>query len=74
MTLEVSPIPAAHLIDVCEVAKRLDCSERHVYRLSDRKRMPQSIKLGALVRWSSAEIDVWIANGCPNLSAQEGQS
>lgn len=54
------------LIDVATVADKLGCSTRHVYRLSDSGRMPGPVKLGALVRWSTAAIDRWIAAGCPS--------
>ena len=56
----------AALLDVQAVAASLSCSTRHVYRLADAGRMPRSVKLGALVRWSRAEILAWIADGCPS--------
>jgi excisionase family DNA binding protein len=55
------------LIDVRAVAELLGCSDRHVYRLADNGRMPKPRKLGALCRWSRAEIDAWIAGGCPAI-------
>ena len=58
--------PAAELIDVKAVAQLLGgCSTRHVFRLSDASQMPRPIKLGSLVRWRRAELDAWIAAGCP---------
>jgi predicted DNA-binding transcriptional regulator AlpA len=58
--------PAA-LLDVRAVAALLGgCSVRHVYRLADADRMPRPIKLGHLVRWCRAAIDLWIADGCPS--------
>jgi len=54
------------LADVQAVAELLSCSTRHVYRLSDAGKMPAPLKLGALVRWSRASIDSWIADGCPS--------
>ncbi len=59
----------AVLLDVSAVAAMLDCSPRHVYRLSDGGRMPRPIKLGALVRWRAGEIREWIAAGCPSVRA-----
>lgn len=56
----------AVLLDVEAVAGLLSCSTRHVYRLADAGRMPRPVKLGALVRWSRAEIEAWIAEGCPS--------
>lgn len=56
---------AAALLDVCEVARLLNCSVRHVYRLADGGRMPRPLKLGStLNRWQRAAIEGWIADGC----------
>jgi excisionase family DNA binding protein len=52
------------LLDVRAVAAQLQCSQRHVYRLSDAGKMPAPVKVGALIRWRSAEIQTWIAGGC----------
>ncbi|MBC8355098.1 MAG: helix-turn-helix domain-containing protein [Planctomycetes bacterium] len=68
--MKTSPTPAVEptaLLDVRSVAARLDCSVRHVYRLSDSSRMPKPVRLGALVRWRADELDRWIADGCPNV-------
>ncbi|MCA9119320.1 MAG: helix-turn-helix domain-containing protein [Planctomycetaceae bacterium] len=65
-----SPTPAtepAKLLDVRAVAELLDCSPRHVYRLSDAGRMPAPIRLGSLVRWSRVAIDEWVRAGCPSM-------
>jgi excisionase family DNA binding protein len=67
MTAIVQPaanVPSAHLLDVRAVAAMLDCSVRHVYRLSDAGRMPPPLRLGALVRWRRQDIEDWIAAGC----------
>ncbi len=56
----------AKLLDVQAVAELLDCSTRHVYRLSDAGRMPAPVKLGTLVRWPRVAIEDWIAAGCPS--------
>jgi len=58
--------PRAELLDVRRVAALLDCSTRHVYRLADAGRMPRPVRLGSLVRWRRAELEEWIAAGCPN--------
>lgn len=61
------PDVSAELLDVKCVAHLLgSCSIRHVYRLADAGRMPGSIKLGTLVRWRRAELESWIAEGCPH--------
>jgi predicted DNA-binding transcriptional regulator AlpA len=62
---------AAALLDVRAVAAMLDCSPRHVCRLTDAGRMPPPIRLGALVRYRrqtgdpTTGIEDWLAAGCP---------
>ncbi len=63
---------SAKLLDVNAVATLLDCSPRHVYRLSDAGRMPRPVKLGALVRWSRTSLDQWLAEGCPTCRNAKG--
>lgn len=53
------------LLDVRAVAALCGCSPRHIYRLTDRGKMPAPIRLGGLVRWSRRVIENWIAEGCP---------
>ena len=57
--------PTPHLLDVRAVAAVIGCSERNVYRLADAGKMPRPLKIGALVRWRRADIDAWLAAGCP---------
>lgn len=64
--------PAGRLHDVRAVAAALDCSTRHVFRLADAGKMPRPIKLGTLVRWRAAEIEDWIADGCPPCRTGRG--
>jgi predicted DNA-binding transcriptional regulator AlpA len=67
-TITVVASEKAHgrkLGDVKNVAAKLDCSTRHVYRLADAGRMPPPLRLGALVRWDLDQIDTWILDGCP---------
>lgn len=54
----------ATLFSVDQVASLLNCSSRHVYRLSDAGKMPAPLRLGSLVRWRKTEIESWIENGC----------
>lgn len=65
MAATVPPPVEAALLDVKAVAALLGCSARHVYRLTDARRMPAPVRLGALIRWRRAEIESWIAAGCP---------
>lgn len=64
-SLEVSQNRPGELINIDMLAKRLGCSSRHIRRLVDSGRIPRPIKLGALLRWIMADIDQWIAAGCP---------
>ncbi len=68
MTHTLPPPPDAppRLLDVQAVAALLDCSPRHVYRLSDAGHMPRPLRLGALVRWDRSALEQWIADGCPS--------
>jgi excisionase family DNA binding protein len=61
---DLAALPA--LLDVRAVAALLDCSSRHVYRLSDAGRMPAPIRLGALVRWRRSDLDDWLSASCPS--------
>lgn len=64
-------VPAA-MIDVQAVATMLGCSPRHVYRLADAGAMPRPVKLGSLVRWSTAAIREWIDGGCKPIRQVKG--
>jgi excisionase family DNA binding protein len=52
------------LLDAKQVGARLGCSWRTVLRLADRGAMPPGVKLGALRRWDSDQLDEWIGGGC----------
>lgn len=56
------------VLTVEEVAAMLQISPRTVYRLNDRGKIPQPIRLGRSVRWNYREIEEWIAIGCPSPS------
>jgi excisionase family DNA binding protein len=58
----------AGVYSVGDIAKLLQASERHVWRLHDGGKMPACIHLGRLVRWPKKLIDDWILNGCPAQS------
>lgn len=63
----VVPSPPAEpaLVDIGRVARTLGCSVRHVHRLRDAGKMPRPVRLGGLLRWNRAEVDRWVAAGCP---------
>lgn len=62
---DAATAPAAALLDVAAVAELLDCSRQHVRRLADAGRMPRPLRIGSLCRWRRAELDAWLAAGCP---------
>ena len=59
------------LIDIDRLATRLGCSTRHVRRLAAIGRIPRPIKLGALLRWVTTDIDQWMAAGCPHCGKKD---
>lgn len=66
-TITTTPLAeTAALLDVRAVAALLDCSARQVFRLSEAGQMPAPVRIGRLVRWRRAEIDSWLAAGCPS--------
>ena len=61
---------ARELIGIGDVARMCCCSNRHITRMTNARRMPQSLKIGnKLVRWRKSEILEWIAAGCPDGGA-----
>ena len=53
------------MYDIKDIAKLLKISLRTAHRLRSAKNLPAGIRIGALVRWREADIDQWIADGCP---------
>lgn len=47
------------LMDINEVAARINISVRHVRRLVAEKRIPY-LKVGSLLRFSSDEVEAWV--------------
>lgn len=64
------PRDRAEVLDVKAVADLLTCSTRHVFRMARYGQMPPPIKLGSLARWRRAEIDKWLADGCPRVDGR----
>ena len=44
-----------------QLAALLQCSERHVWRLSDQNKIPGKVRLGRLVRFARIQVDAWLA-------------
>ncbi|NLF06431.1 MAG: AlpA family phage regulatory protein [Pirellulaceae bacterium] len=60
------------LLNAKAVARMCGCSVRQVYRMSDCGVMPRPIRLNRLVRWSRADLDRWIADGCRPIRIVKG--
>ncbi len=67
---QIAGDPAA-LLDILDVAKRLDCSRNHVANLDKRGALPRPIRIGRLKKWSPSEIDRWITAGAPDRETWE---
>lgn len=46
---------------VAELSVLLDCSERHIHRLRDKKAIPGEIRVGRCVRFARRVIDGWLS-------------
>ncbi|MBX3412419.1 MAG: helix-turn-helix domain-containing protein [Pirellulales bacterium] len=53
------------MITVDELATILGLSKRTIWRLLSAGEIPKPIRLGGSTRWVLAEIEAWIAAGCP---------
>jgi predicted DNA-binding transcriptional regulator AlpA len=63
-----APADPPDVLDVQGLGAKLKCSERHLYRMVERKLVPEPVKLGALNRWPRAVIDKWISDGMKPLA------
>lgn len=52
------------MLNAKQVAERLGCNWRTIYRLADIGDMPMGVKIGGLRRWDSDELERWIGDGC----------
>jgi excisionase family DNA binding protein len=69
MTKEVKDVvDKALMMTVKDVAKAMQCSDRHVTNLRKEGRIPKPSRLGASVRWPRKTIEQWIDAGCPALA------
>ena len=65
-SLEASSI----LLSAQTLAKRLAVSLRTLWRLRSSGKLPEPVRLGGAVRWRTADIDAWVAAGCPDIKNQ----
>jgi len=59
------------LLSVDQLARLLDVSVRTVWRLRDAGKLPPPLRIGGGVRWRRADIQNWIAEGCPRPVLRE---
>ena len=53
------------LITADDLAKMLKLSERTLWRLLSGGKIPEPVRIGGSTRWRLAEVQEWIAQGCP---------
>ena len=53
------------MITARQLAILLQVSTRQVWRMLSAGRVPQPVRVGGIVRWRMAEVENWIAEGCP---------
>ena len=57
--------PAALLMDIKSMSSLLDRSVASLERDMAAGRLPKAIRLGGSRKWRRAEIEEWVAAGCP---------
>jgi excisionase family DNA binding protein len=71
ITPEPPPAPATYT--VAELARLIQASERHIWRLVDLGVIPGKLRLGRLVRFHKPTVDAWLGNGCPSVRTTRRQ-
>jgi predicted DNA-binding transcriptional regulator AlpA len=62
------------LLTAKSVGEHLSLSKRQVFRLKSSGRMPAAVRIGGAVRWRQADIERWIALGCPDRARFEAMN
>jgi excisionase family DNA binding protein len=57
------------LLSAKTLAKRLEVSVRTLWRLRSSGKLPEPVRIGGVIRWRTADIDAWVAAGCPGLQS-----
>jgi excisionase family DNA binding protein len=73
MAANDTPAVPAALLDADETSDFCGWSRRTTYRLADAGRMPAPIRVGRMTRWRRAELEAWIARGCPDCRVEGGR-
>ena len=58
-------------LSAADAAKLLNISERHLWSLKSRGRLPQPVRLGRSVRWRLDELRAWLEADCPDRQTWE---
>jgi excisionase family DNA binding protein len=53
------------LIRIATVAKALDTTHDHIYRLARENKIPGAVRVGRFWRFDEMALRNWIDNGCP---------
>ncbi len=64
---ELSNADIPPLMTVFEVARVLRISTRSVWRLVTSSKLVEPIRIGGSIRWRRADLQDWIARGCPPI-------
>lgn len=62
------------LLTAQAVGEALSLSRRQVFRLKSGGKLPAAVRVGGAVRWRQADIERWIALGCPERKRFEAMS
>ena len=72
LAVQEMPTPALALpllISADELARLLDCSATHIWRMHSGGKLPKPVKIGRLTRWREAEVSAWVETGAPSRNA-----
>lgn len=56
------------MLNVEDVAKKINVSKRKVELMKDSGSMPKPVNFGKSIRWNSLELDCWLACGAPDVA------
>ena len=58
------------LLSADQIAKRFGVSTKSIYRWMEQEKFPQSVRLGHMHRWRTADIEQWIKEGGTDVKAE----
>lgn len=63
--------PPTDLYSQKDLATRLGFSDRQIRRMNAGGLIPFPVMIGSSPRWTRADIDAWLAAGCPKRAASK---